>query len=131
VQRRWVLPASWSYAPVVASLLSQSGRSRCNLPSRPITVRTGRLEFAPPLHIGEVTEGTTHGDPRALVGLGSLVRQDRHLHAENRAGHSVAEERLVALIIGVGNQGNDGRDEFGRVVSIWTGSPSGLWKATL
>ena len=72
-----------------------------------------QVELAPPHHVGEVTERAAHRDAGALVGLGGRVGEDRDLDAEDRAGHGGAEERLVALVVGVRDQRDDARDQLG------------------
>ena len=73
----------------------------------------GQAQLAPPQHVGEVTEGAAHRDAGALVDLGGRVREHRHLDAEQRRAHGAAEQRLVALVVGVGDQGHAARDELG------------------
>ena len=72
-----------------------------------------QLQLAPPRHVGEVAERAAHRDAGALVGLGGVVGHHRDLDAEDRGGHRRAEERLVALVVGVGDQCDDGRDQLG------------------
>ena len=95
-----------------------------------MTVRTGSSQLAPPLHVGEVAEGAAHRDAGALVGLGGRVGDDRDLDAEDRRGDGRAEQRLVALVVGVGDQRDDGRDQLGPGGLDVDGGPSGLWNAT-
>ena len=73
----------------------------------------GKLQLAPPLDVGEVTEGAAHGDAGALVHLGARVREDGDLDVEQRALHLRAEQRLVALVVGVGDEGDAGGQQFG------------------
>ena len=73
----------------------------------------GKLQLAPPGDVGEVTEGAAHGDARTLVHLGGRVRHDGHLDAEDRRGHGGAEQRLVALVVGVGDECHDRGDQLG------------------
>ena len=72
-----------------------------------------QIEFPPPLHVGEVTEGAAHRDAGALVGLGGGVRQDRDLHPEDRRRDGGPEQMLVALVIGMGDQGADAGQQLG------------------
>ena len=72
----------------------------------------GQLQFAPPHDVGEVTEGAAHRDARALVRLRRLVGEHRDLDTEQRGGDGGAEEVLVPLVVRVGDEGDDGRDEF-------------------
>ena len=72
-----------------------------------------QVQVAPPLHVGHVAERTAHGDAGALVHLGGLVRQDRHLDLEQRRIHVLAEIRLVALVLRVGDQRGAGRQQLG------------------
>ena len=105
-----------------SSLVRRRGRlvrqplraSRASIrPSRPMTVRTGRSQLAPPGDVGEVAEGAAHRDAGALVRLGQRVRQHRDLDAEDRRGDRRAEQRLVALVVGVRDQRDHGRDQLG------------------
>ena len=75
-----------------------------------MTARVGEVELAPPRDVGGVAEGADHGDAGALVGLGQLVGEDRDLDAEDRRGDGGAEQRLVALVVGVGDE-RDAADE--------------------
>ena len=60
-----------------------------------------QLELAPPDHVGDVAERADHGDAGALVGAREAVRDHRHLDAEQRSAHVLAEQRLVALVVRV------------------------------
>ena len=73
----------------------------------------GQGELAPPHHVGGVAEGADHGDARALLGVGQLVGDHRHPHAEQRRGDLGAEQRPVALVVGVGHQGHAGGQQLG------------------
>ena len=70
----------------------------------------GEVEFAPPDDVGHVTERADHGDARPLVLLRERVGEHRHLDVEQGRAHGRAEERLVALIVGVGHE-RDARGE--------------------
>ena len=87
-----------------------SARSR---PSQPMIGPGGQLQLAPPGDVGEVAEGADHRDARALVRLGQAVGHDRHLDAEQRRPHGRAEQRLVALVVGVGDQRDAGGQQLG------------------
>ena len=79
-----------------------------------MTGRVGRSQLAPPGHVGEVAERADHRDAGALVGLGQPVRQHRHLDAEQRACvDGRAEQRLVALVVGVRDQRDAGGQQLG------------------
>ena len=76
--------------------------------------RAGRqLQLAPPLHVGEVAEGAAHRDAGALVGLGQVVGEDGHLDPEQRRGDRGPEQPGVPLVVGVGDQGHDRREQLG------------------
>ena len=75
--------------------------------------RVGRCELAPPRDVGGVAERADHGDARALVGLGQLVGDDGDLDAEQRRGDRRAEQRLVALVVGMGDEGDARRQQLG------------------
>ena len=92
---------------------SHSGVSRSSRPSRPITVRTGSCSSRHQLHVGEVTERAAHRDAGALVHLRGGVGEHRDLDAEDRAGDGGAEQRLVALVVGVGDQRDHAGDQLG------------------
>ena len=72
-----------------------------------------QVEFAPPGDVGGVAEGADHGDAGAFVGLGKFVCDDGDFNAEQRGGHGAAEVGLVALVVGMGDEGDTRRDEFG------------------
>ena len=73
----------------------------------------GQLEFAPPGDVGEVAEGADHGDAGALVRLGERVGLDLHLDAEQGRGDLLAEQRLVALVVGVRHERGAGGQQLG------------------
>ncbi len=72
----------------------------------------GQLQLTPPGHVGQVAEGADHGDAGALVRLGERVGLDLHLDAEQRRGDLLAEQRLVALVVGVRHQRGAGGQQF-------------------
>ncbi len=75
----------------------------------PVTTDDGaswQLQLTPPDDVGEVTERADHGDARALVDLCKWMRKDRYLDIEQRRAHGGAKERLVTLIVRVGNKGD-------------------------
>ncbi len=71
-----------------------------------------QVELSPPRHVRQVSESAAHGDAGTFVLLGQRVRHHRDLDAEERGGHGAAEQRLIALVVGVGDQRDHGRDEF-------------------
>ena len=73
----------------------------------------GQGELAPPDHVGGVAEGADHGDARALLRVGQLVREHWDLHTEQRRGHGGPEQRLVALVVGMGDKCHAGGQELG------------------
>ena len=76
--------------------------------------RAGRqLQLAPPGDVGQVAEGTAHRDTRALLGLGVRMSQHGHLDTEGRRSDRRPEQRLVALVVGVGDQRTTGGQQFG------------------
>ena len=91
-----------------------------------------QVQLAPPGDVGEVAEGAAHRDAGALVGLRGLVRDDRDLDAEDRRGDGGAEERLVALVVGVGDQRDDGGDQLGAggLDATTAATRPALWNAT-
>jgi hypothetical protein len=72
----------------------------------------GEVEFAPPHDVGDVAEGAHHRDAGALVGLGEVVGEHGHLDPEHGRGHGRAEQRLEALVVGVGDEGDAGGEEL-------------------
>ena len=72
-----------------------------------------QLELAPPGDVGQVAEGAAHRDAGALVRLGGPVCDDRHLDAEDGGGDRRAEQRLVALVVGVRDQRDHRGDQLG------------------
>ena len=73
----------------------------------------GKVELAPPDHVGGVTERADHGDARSLVGVGQAVGVHRHVHAKQGRAHRGAKQRLVALVVGMGHQCHTRRDQLG------------------
>ena len=73
-----------SYAATPAGLVIPGGGSTSSRPSLPITGRVSQLKVAPPGHVGHVAERADHDQAGALGRVGQSVRQDRHLHAEQR-----------------------------------------------
>ena len=73
----------------------------------------GQVELAPPLDVGEVAERAAHRDAGAAVHLGGRVREHRDLDVEQRRAHRRAEQRLVALVVGVRDERDAGRDQLG------------------
>ncbi|HVM14541.1 MAG TPA: hypothetical protein VM287_09440 [Egibacteraceae bacterium] len=70
------------------------------------------LQLTPPLDVGDVTERADHGDPGALLRLGQPVGQDRHPDAEQGRDRLRAEQRLVPLVVGMGDEGDARRDQL-------------------
>ena len=101
-----VLPASSAYAVAPAPPVSHSGVSRMSRPSRPITVRTG--SWSSRHHWTSVRSPNVQhiAMPAPLSGSASVVGEHRDLDAEDRRGDRRAEQRLVALVVRVGDQGD-------------------------
>ena len=72
-----------------------------------------QAQVAPPVDVRGVAEGAAHGDARALVLLSGRVGQDGHLDAVDGGGHRLAEERLVALVVRVGDQRHARGEQLG------------------
>ena len=51
----------------------------------------GKVEFAPPDHVGRIAERTDHRDARALISLCERVRENGHLDLEQGREHRRAE----------------------------------------
>ena len=116
------MPASRSYAeasgPLTGPLSSRvGGEPRRRLAGEAAVAADHgadrKVQLAPPQDVGQVTEGAAHGDAGALVALGKVVRDHRDLDAEDRGGDRGAEHPLVALVVGVGDQGHRRRDQLG------------------
>ena len=71
-----------------------------------------QVQVAPPFDVGHVAERTAHGDASALVHFRGLVRQNRHLHVEQRGVDILAEILLVTLIVRMRDQCAAGRQQF-------------------
>ncbi len=96
------------------SLVGQPLGRLAEQPAVPADHGAGRqVQLAPPGHVGQVAEGAAHRDAGALVRLGQVVGHHRHLHAEQRGAHRRTEERLVALVVRVGDQCHARRDQLG------------------
>ena len=79
----------------------------------PVDDRSGRqVQLAPPGDVGEVTEGADHRDAGALLGIGEPVRDDGDLDVEERRAHRRSEQRLVAGVVGMGDEGDAGGDQL-------------------
>ena len=65
------------------------------------------------MHVGQVAEGAAHRDAGALVRLRGVMGEHRELDAEDRRRHGAAEQRLVALVVGVGDQATQAGDQLG------------------
>ena len=73
----------------------------------------GQLEFAPPDHVGEVTERADHGDARTLFRVGEFVGEHRHFDAVERRADGGAEQRLVAGVVGMGHERHTRSEQLG------------------
>ena len=72
-----------------------------------------QVQLAPPGDVAGVAERADHGDAGALVGLGELVGEHGHLDAVERSANRGAEERLVPLVVGVGDERHAGGEQLG------------------
>ena len=73
----------------------------------------GQVELAPPHDVGHVAERADHRDAGALVLLGEVVCDHGDLDPEHGGRHRRAEQRLVALVVGVRDEGDARGDELG------------------
>ena len=71
-----------------------------------------QVQIAPPFDVGDVAERTAHGDAGALVHFRRLMRQNRHLHVEQRGVDVLAEILLVTLVVRVRDQRAAGGQQF-------------------
>ena len=69
-------------------------------------------QLAPPGHVGDVAERADHRDAAALLGVGERVGPHGHGHAEERRLDVGAEERLVALVVGMRDERDARRDQL-------------------
>ena len=72
--------------------------------------------------------------PVPLSGCGELVGDDRHLDAVQRRAHGGAEQRLVALVVGMGDERDARREQLGPggvdldgAVAVGAGGTAILW----
>ena len=72
----------------------------------------GQRQLAPPRDVGGVAERADHRHARALLGVGQRVGDDRDGRAEQRRDDRLAEHRLVALVVGVGDDGHAGGQQL-------------------
>ncbi len=82
------------------------------VPVAPHHLAQGEALLAPPLHVGRVAEGADHEDPGALLAVDELAREDRHRDPEERGHRPLAEERPVALVLGVRRHPDAGRQQL-------------------
>ena len=68
---------------------------------------------APELDVGQVAERADHQDARAPLGVRVLRRKNRHGRAEQRNDRLLAEDRPVALVVGVGDDRNARAEQLG------------------
>ncbi len=73
----------------------------------------------PPLDVHGVAEGADHEDAGALFGVGVLGGDNRHPRAVERRDGVLAEELLVALVVGVGDHRDAGA----------AAAPGGWWRS--
>ena len=71
-----------------------------------------QVQIAPPFDVGDVAERTAHGDAGALVHFRRLMRQNRHLHMEQRGVDVLAEILLVTLVVRMRDQRAAGGQQF-------------------
>jgi hypothetical protein len=65
-----------------------------------------QVEFAPPNDVGEIAEGTNHGDASALVDLREWVSKNGDFDTVQRCADCFAKEWFVSIVIGVSNECN-------------------------
>ena len=70
-------------------------------------------QLPPPRDVGGVAERADHRHARALLGVGQRVGDERDGHAEQRGDDRLAEHRLVALVVGVGDHRHARGEELG------------------
>ena len=75
-----------------------------------MTARVGRSQLAPPVTSVMSPKVQIIAMPVPFSGRPAWWASDRHLDAEQRRAHRRAEQRLVALVVGVGDQ-RDARGE--------------------
>ena len=105
-----VLPASSAQASDVGI---QSGGSEMIRPSRPMITRVGSCSSRHQVTSVRSPNVQHMTKPGSQLALDELVREHRQLHPEHRAGHRLADQIGVPLIVRVRDQRHAGRDEFG------------------
>jgi hypothetical protein len=90
-----------------------AGRRLEDEPAVPADDRPGRqVELPPPRHVSRVAERTDHGDARAFVRLGEVMRDHRDLDAEQRGAHGAPEQRPIALVVRMCDERDARRDQL-------------------
>ena len=89
---------------------AEGHRNQASIPAYDLTER--ELVFAPPFDVGLVAEGAYHDNPRALLGVRLRVGHDRYGRVKQRSDRLLPEKRLVPFIVGVGQHGHAGREQF-------------------
>ncbi len=115
--RRTSRPARRSAAArAPASIDSHPACPTCTRPQRAVGLNHRphrQAQLAPPGHVGDVAERADHRDAAALRRVGQRMRPDRHAHAEERRHDLLAEQRLVALVVGMRDERHAGRNQLG------------------
>jgi hypothetical protein len=72
-----------------------------------------QAQLPPPDQVGGVAEGAEHGDAGALARVGEPVAEQRHPGSEQGRAHRAADQLAEAVVVGVGDQGDAGRQQLG------------------
>ncbi len=72
----------------------------------------GQRQLAPPRDVGGVAERADHRHPRALLGVGQGMGDERDGRPEQRRDDRLAEHRPVALVVWVGDDRHAGGEEL-------------------
>ncbi len=87
--------------------------------------RTGSCELPPPLHVGQVAERAAHRDACTLVGLGAGWATTGTSTPKTGVRTVVPNSGLIALVVGMRDQGDARRDQLGPGGLDVDGPPAG------
>ena len=110
-----VLPASSAYAARRRRRRRPSrAAAAARRPSRPMIAARRQVELAPPHDVGGVAERADHRDADALLGIGERGARRTGTRTPNSGVRDLgAEQRLVALVVGMGDE-RDARGDAAR-----------------
>ena len=98
---------------LAGGFVGDPGRGFTDDPAVPSEDRPGgQVQLAPPDDVREVTEGTDHRDAGSLFRICQRVGHNGDVDLEHRRRDGSAEQRLVALVVRVGNECDTRRQQF-------------------